>query len=294
MSARVRSALPTARGVIAGILALLVLYSTLAAQPHTPPEIRAVKQWAADTVAVGLPDTLEPAAGVRDPVFAILAGLVSTGCYGTMTEERLERELHRLGTKTNLPYRSVVAVTRLPVQAGYTSRVTVSFDGPLDLPVPYSILGYHPGSFTASEVCNFREWEFPGMQLVETSGTGKDSRTRTIQLEEVHLFALETGEIWIDIDALIDKLLGGAIDDTRVTALVLCKYKGEWLGIATGYGRDQEGRSGILSLKEDKILFPTPDELKGVGRQLRGKAEVLSRIWEGAIPGRPPSPAEGR
>jgi hypothetical protein len=194
-----------------------------------------------------------------------------------------------MAAKSKLPYRTVEEVTRLPVQPGYSARVTVSFREPLDLPVPYSILGYHPGSFTASTVCNFREWEFPALQFVETSGTGKGARTRTIDLTEVHLFALETGVIWIDIDAVVDKLLGGAIDDTRVTVLALCKHEGEWIGVATGYGRDGHGRSGILSLREDKILFPTPDVLKPLGRRLRGKAEALSEIWEGRARAVPPA-----
>jgi hypothetical protein len=75
-------------------------------------------------------------------------------------------------------------------------------------------------------------------------------------------------------------MLGGAIDDTRVTTLVLCRHNGEWLGVATGYGRGGEGRSGVLSLRENKILFPTPDALKGLGRRMRGKAESLAKLWD--------------
>lgn len=244
------------------------------------PETPLSREVVADSLRFVLPDTLHPADGVRDPVFAILAGLVTRGCYGTLTGERLETELRRIGTKSMLPYESVVRVNRTPVREDYTASVTVEFERPIDLPVPYSILGYHPGSFSASQFCEFREWQFPSLQFVETVGSGKEARTRTLEVQNVHLFALSSGEVWIDIDVLVDKMLGGAIDDTRVTTLVLCQHQGEWLGVATGYGRRGEGRSGVLSLRENKILFPTPDALKGLGRRMRGKAESLSKLWD--------------
>ena len=65
-----------------------------------------------------------------------------------------------------------------------------------------------------------------------------------------------------------------------MTVLALGRYQGEWIGVASGYGREGRGRSGLLGFQKDKIIFPTPDALKGVGRQLRSKAEMLARIWE--------------
>jgi len=236
--------------------------------------------------ADGLPEILGAAEGVKDPVFGLLINLVATGSYGTLTQERLVRELGRLKTTSPLPYRTVRSVTREAVRPGWTSRVTVELVTPLDLDVPYSILGYHPGSFTTTQRCTFREWQFPSLDLVEVSGSGKETKRRAVTLEEVHLFALDEGEIWIDIDALVDRLLGGAIDDTRVTVLALARYEGEWIGVASGYGREGKGRSGLMSFRRDKILFPTPEALKGIGRQLRSKAEALARIWDAGEAGR--------
>jgi len=228
-----------------------------------------------------LPDSLTPAPGVRDPVFALLVDLVTSGSYGRLTRERLAQELSRQRLKSQLPYGTVVEIVRRPVQRGYTAEVEVVFREPLNLDVPYSILGYHPGSFTASRNCRFREWAFPRLSWVDVSGSGKDAKSRTTVLTDVHIFALQSGEIWIDIDKVVDKLLGGALDDTRVTVLALARHRGEWIGVASGYGRDHGGRSGILSLKADKILFPTPAELKGIGKGLRTKAEVLTKVWDG-------------
>lgn len=235
---------------------------------------------ASDSVHIGLPAVLERQPGVNDPIFSILTRLVTSGTYGTITQERLRQEVARIGGKSRLPYESVVSITREPVKSGWTALIRLEFQEPIDLPVPYSILGYHPGSFTASRQCVFREWEVGKIRLSESEQKGDHTETRTIDLEDVHLFASVEGEVKIDIDAWIDALLGGAIDDTDITALMLGRWQGEWYGVAMGYGHDQSGRSGILSLRQDKILFPTPDGLRGVGRQMRARAERLGRIWD--------------
>lgn len=256
------------------------------ADPTGTPVLTGEHPAAAMAVSTGsreeysLPEIIGAADGVKDPVFGILINLVATGAYGTITEERLREELDRLGRKSPLPYTVVRTITRAPVRPGWTARITVDLHQPINLSVPYSILGYHPGNFTTTRECSFREWQFPRLDLVETSGRGDDVKQRTVTLEQVHLFALDDGEIWIDIDTLVDRLLGGAIDDTRVTVLALGRYQGEWIGVASGYGRNGKGRSGLLGFQKDKIIFPTPDALKGVGRQLRSKAEMLARIWE--------------
>jgi hypothetical protein len=242
---------------------------------HTVPDTLT-----SDSVHIGLPALLEREPGVNDPVFSILTWLVTSGTYGTITQERLRREVARLGGKSRLPFESVVSITREPVKPGWTALVRLEFKTPIDLPVPYSILGYHPGSFTASQRCVFREWEIGKIRLSETEQNGDQTETHTIDLDEVHLFASVQGEVKIDIDAWIDALLGGAIDDTDITALMLGRWRGEWYGVAMGYGHDHSGRSGILSLRQDKILFPTPDGLRGVGRQMRAHAERLGRIWD--------------
>lgn len=233
----------------------------------------------AESWRLGLPPVLEREPGVNDPVFSILARLVTSGIFGTLTQERLQQEVARMGGKSRLPYESVVSVTREPVMPGWTALIRLDFRKPIDLPIPYSILGYHPGSFTASEHCLFREWDIGMIRLVEPEQKEGRTESRTIDLDEVHLFSVVEGDVKIDIDYLIDVLLGDAADDTDITALMLCKWKGDWYGVAMGYGDDKAGRSGILSLRQDKILLPPPDGLRGVGRQMRARAELLEKVW---------------
>ncbi len=229
-----------------------------------------------------IPDPLPMQEGIKDPVFSILVGLVGSGTYGTITEEQLGRTVTGSGAKSRLPYKTVEEVTRTAVDSGRTALITVKFRGKLDLPIPYSILGYHPGSFTATQTCVFREWLLGPVKIDYVEDDHGKTRNRSVELEEVHLFGIKDGDVNIDIDAFIDKLMGGNLDDTDVTALMLCRYKGEWLGFAMGYNADKSGRSGVFSFAKDEIMFPTPDELRTVARTMRGRSEVLARQWADA------------
>lgn len=232
-----------------------------------------------DTVHIGLPPVLAVEKDVQDPVFGILISLVSSGIYGTLSGERLAAEMNRLHARSHLPYRSLVSLTRLPVVPGRMARVQVQFHGDLDLPIPYSILGYHPGSFTASETCVLREWMFDTLKLTLDDGKNDPAHAPTVELNDVHLFGVEQGRILIDIDGWLDAVMGGALDDTGVTCLMLCRRGEEWLGFAMGYNKDGNGRSGALSFVKDAILFPTPAELRGIGPRMRSQEESLMRRW---------------
>jgi hypothetical protein len=262
----------------------LVLATGLAAWPapaHSEqvPEPIPLAPTSVDSVHIGLPPVIPAEEGVRDPVFALLIGLVSSGSYGTLTEERLEQEMQRLPNRSKLPYQSLHSLTRMPIIPGRTGQIRLEFNGDLDLPVPYSILGYHPGSFTASRECLFREWNLGTVRLEHTAEVDGKIKQSTVELREVHLYGVARGKVRIDIDGWLDALLGGMLDDTDVTCLMLCRYQGRWLGFAMGYNDSGDGRSGALTFDTDEILFPSPPELRTVGRMMRKRTEQLMLAW---------------
>jgi hypothetical protein len=233
-----------------------------------------------DSIPIGLPAVIEPEPGVADPVFGLLVGLVESGVYGTLTGERLQKELDRVGKPSRLPYHSLTELTRIPAIPGRTALVPVTFKGGLDLPVPYSILGYHPGSFRASENCVFREWMFPRFELAHQQMQDGKIVQKILVLEDVHLFGLQEGKVKIDIDGWLDALMGDALDDTDVTCLMLCRYQGKWYGFAMGYSNDGGGRSGAFAFDKDEIIFPSTPEMRTIGREMRRRKELLMPSWQ--------------
>ena len=211
------------------------------------------------------PESVLPAPGVTDPVFAYLVGLIDADLHGTVDEEILQGAVERAGTESNLPYRELETLSRTPIDGFQKSTVEAIFDAPLRLPIPYSILGYHPGSVRGSREVLFREYDLGSFSF----HVGKSPDEKLVRLTNVRLFGLLEGEMRIDIHGWIDRLLGGRLDDTRITGLVLFGHKGERWGMAIGYNREWKGRSGVLSLRENKITFPNPEDMSTAAWRLR-------------------------
>ena len=98
----------------------------------------------------------------------------------------------------------------------------------------------------------------------------------------MRLLTLEEGALEVDIDALVDLLAGGALDDTRVTGLAVLRQNGRRLGVAFGYNEDERARYGVFDFGADKILIPLPAALKGVPGDLRRRSEAPASVTAGA------------
>jgi len=229
---------------------------------------------------IELQDPLPVDRSVKDPVFAILIGMLESEGYGQLTRERLGEEIRRLGTRTRLPYQRVAWVSRRALEPGRTAEVTLQFLGPFKASVPYSILGYHPGHVEAAAACRFREWYLGEVTL----------GARGARFDSVRLFSLEEGDLLVDIDGWLDFIAGRALDDTRVTGLAVLRQGERRFGLAFGVNKQGHFRSGVLDLRADKVLFPAPPELKGVGGDLRRRSEALGGRRFGQVKANPPTP----
>ncbi len=217
------------------------------------------------------PETVVPARAVHDAVFAYLIGLIEQDLYGTVDETILDEAVRRSAGDSSLPYRRLEIMSRLREPGLRTAQVEIAFIEDLKVPVPYHILGYAPGDLRSSRKVVFREWDL-GSLVLSHQGTGK---AVDVRLTDVHLFALRKGSVWVDIDGWIDSLLGGMIDDTRITGLALFRYQGELWGLAVGYNREWKGRSGLLNLRENEIRYPSPPPLKTAAWKMRQILEGL-------------------
>ncbi len=210
-----------------------------------------------------LQDPLPFASSVKDPVFAILLGLLDTESYGLLSREHLEREIARRKTATRLPYHKVAQVWRRS-RDGRGADIALEFVGPVKVPVPYSILGYRPGDVLATATCRLRERKLGDVAL----------GPRGERFEDVRLLTLEDGALAVDVDGLVDLLAGGALDDTRVTGLAVLRHQGRRLGVAFGYNDEERARYGVFDFGADKILIPLPVALRGVPGDLRRRSET--------------------
>ena len=204
-----------------------------------------------------------PEKEVQDRFFAYMIGLVQVDTCGVIDEADLASALGDFKGNTSIPFERIRYIRRdCGVEADGSRGISITFHEDLKTPVPYSILGYHPGSVQASSTVMFREWYIPRRTL-------RWSRREPVDLSEIHVFGICEGWTVIDIDGWLDALLGSTLDDTRIITLVLFKYDGDWHGLAAGYGASNEGRSGVFNFSENKILFPTPPEFRMLGPYFR-------------------------
>lgn len=203
-----------------------------------------------------------PESQVTDRFYGYLIGLVDANACGVVDGAQLERVLKDKLGKTAIPFETIDEIKRECAPGSAVRDVTINFKKDLDTPVPYSILGYHPGSVAASQTVKFLEWHMPSQKI-------SASKEQTLDLSQIFIFGVYEGWAVVDIDAWVDKILGGFLDDTRIVTVALFKYKGDWHGLAAGYGRSGEGRSGIFNFRTNKILFPTPKELQVVAPYFR-------------------------
>jgi hypothetical protein len=223
-----------------------------------------------------LPEELPAQAGVKDGVFAVLLGLIETDSHGALTREHLERDLARRGATSRLPYRKLRELRRTPGESGGTALVDAVFAGPLEMGVPYTILGFHPGSLKAEEVCSFLEWRLGSLEVPSPRGP--------VSIQDVSAFTFRSGSIRLDFDAWLDWVMGHALDDTRVTGIAIYRHRGRWIGTALGWNDKGEPRSGSFDFQQDKVLIPPPDELKAATRYLRARLLTLGQTQGASAP----------
>jgi hypothetical protein len=154
-----------------------------------------------------------------------------------------------------------------------TARLTIRFVSAVDTPIPYRILWYHPGSIRTTAECQLREWRLPTLP-VETPPDWKGAPPPP--LTDVRLFALDEGEIFVDIDGWLDALAGGGLDDTLLGGFGVGRSGAREYGFAVGHNREGRSRFGVFDFTADAVVFPLPKELRAANRTVRRRLEQLA------------------
>lgn len=220
-----------------------------------------------------LPPVLPTASGVQDPVFAILLALIEGDLCGTISADRMRREIAETGRSSRIPVEYLKEVRRSVFEGSPHAEVVLISKDDINVPIPYRVLVYHPGSMRASRVLELDEWS---LGTVRIKGPRRKDGTRIpVVLEDVRLWGIRRGSVMLDVDGWLDKVMGSRLDDTRMVGFALFRYGGQRLGMAMGYNPEGKGRSGTFHFERDSILFPNPPQLRAAGAHLRARLERL-------------------
>jgi len=215
------------------------------------------------------PATARLASDVGDPVFALLAGLLDDNVYGRLDPAFVDSVVVVHG-ETKLPHRSMRWLTRDPSPARRRATLGLLVEEGFKVPVPYSILGYNPGSLSTSEEMELWEWALGDLPFRWIDDEGQ---TREFTARNATLFGLARGEVRMDVDWWLDKLLGSRLDDVDLVGFLLFHRDDVRYAVAFGYNPDRSGRTGVFDLTHDEIVFPAPRAYLNVGRTMRARVE---------------------
>jgi hypothetical protein len=294
-----RIALVSAVVLTAAMAVIAPQFADVRWQPHrggtsTPAEFLPAEGTAAavypppGSIHPSLPDSqrIQLVREFRDPFYAFLVGIAEGDSLGLWTRDQLQAFLERRGERSQLPIGDLERIERRSVDSHEAESLRgvraqrvwhLVLREPLRYPMPYSVLGHSLGSLSVARTLTFSEWRLGDRNVYTSQGQQIDR----VPVTGLTVFRLDAGWIVMDVDGLLDKLLGGKLDDCWTQGFAICRQEGVIRGLALSWNRDLRPLCG-------EIDFATNEISPGAGPFAQGVAVVVrpwvvpddrSRLW---------------
>jgi hypothetical protein len=226
----------------------------------------------------GLRPATVPAAGdtIVEPFFAFVIGQAEADSLGTWDAADVAAFAAARGRPSRLPVDRLVSLERRRPAPGTEGRHpgarvlaewVIVFDERLGFPLPYSILGYHPGSLRLSRTLHLAEFA-----PVDVTVRWREKRRQQERaLDAVRVFACEKGYLLLDADGVVDRLLGDLLDDSWTVGFVTARDGAARVGLSLMLGRDGRPIYGEFDFARDRV--------EAHGRPLAGALASAARRW---------------
>jgi hypothetical protein len=254
------------------ILILLLGAGGVSAGAEVNPWLERAHDALAALDTLSIPANPEIAVDVKQPLLGFLVDQLDHKYIGIITSEHLKTVIETHPEKSRFSHTIFSEIRRAPYPQPNKAYAQIVMPGPTRVSVPYSFLGYHPGTIECSESVVMEEWHLGTHQLKDAWKVDSNSYALT----DVTVWAILEGSLLLDVDGWLDKLLGGKLDDTRLVGGVLFSYEGVRYALAMGYNKKGQGQYGALDLKADKAHVSSPPALRVIARNMRLK--VIRRL----------------
>ncbi len=259
------------------LVALVAILSLCNGVSQAGPPADPAAEWLPEPTVERLPDE------IRDPFFEFIVGIIEGDSLGVWTRADVEARVALTGRESRLPLERLTTLERShDPDDPELRRLRLELDAPLDLSVPWSILGYHPGSLHAAMAIEVIERRLPDGMLHLRDGAGRRWAS------SIRVMMIETGHLILDADALVDRLLGAKLDDAWFTGFVLARVEpredeDELQGLAMGLSRKLRLLVGGIDFRRDKILpngEPVPTALLTYVKRMVDMPTDRAWSWE--------------
>jgi hypothetical protein len=201
-----------------------------------------------------------PATEVKDTFFAYVLGLIASRAEIDVDNRQMREILVEFTSVLNVPFDLISRFSQTVDPETGEQRIELDFQKDVVVPVPFSILFYHPGSVNVTRALVFG--------VTRSTLSGQDAEEDDT-VGPVFFLSLSEGSILVDIDAWLEALFSEQLEDAWITDVVFFHWRGDWIGMLEGKGK-KTGRvkRAYFDFTKNSILFPTPDPLKSIGRRL--------------------------
>ena len=217
--------------------------------------------------SVGRPgrDISLPPTEVRDTFFAYVLGTIRAGVEVDIDNAGMRDILTEFKSTLKLPFDLVTRVTQHTTD--HSTAIGLDFDGDVSIPIPFALLGYHPGNIKSTADLSFG-----------VTKTFYQEPSTSAPPAQVFALTLQQGSVLVDIDDWLEALFPSLLEDTQVHHLIFFVWHGQWVGLLEGQGeRDGREMRAYFNFTANRILFPIPAELDRIGRQLVNQQGALAR-----------------
>jgi hypothetical protein len=214
---------------------------------------------------------------VGEPLFAFVFLMTEADSLGTWTADDLLAFADRWGRASDFPLAEhLESLTREPLTGdGALERRGVRCQrrwvvrlrpARLEMPMPYSILGYHPGKLSFDSPIELREWQLGAVEV----DVRADGGTRRVSAEAVTVWQIASGWIILDVDTWLDKLLGEAADDAAMEGFTAGWVGGDLIGVGNSAGRNGRRILGELDFRTGEVAPHGRPAATGLSHYSRG------------------------
>jgi hypothetical protein len=198
-----------------------------------------------------------PRSQVEDAFFAYVLGIISTGVDVNLDSAQMRAILTEFNSALVVPLDLFDKVTQNTDEKTGGRLVGMEFTRDVDIPIPFTLLWYHPGSILSSQHLLWRvsrSWFF----VPDNGG-----------LVEAIDLVLSQGSVQVRLDEWLKVLFSAHFEDTWIHHIIFFRWKGHMMGLLAGAGK-RTGRvlRAYFDFTKNGIIFPAPADLNHVGEIL--------------------------
>jgi hypothetical protein len=202
-----------------------------------------------------------PASEVKDTFFAFLLGLIARGADIDVDNAQMREILVEFTSVLNVPADLISRFAQSVNTETGRQRLELDFLRDVEVPVPFALLFYHPGSVRMTRAIAF-DVERSTLSADNAGAAGAPG-------SPVYVLTLAEGSIFADIDAWLEALFREQLEDSWITDVVFFRWHGDWIGMLEGRGKTTgKLRRAYFDYTKNEIVFPAPASLKYIGKRL--------------------------